>query len=217
MPDPREARRAVDKLHNERLQTLAYRNDSSEDVPPYGLLRITGADYSDDLLTFLTINKPNTTFQRFYAVNGPSLVPAGQYGTCSLGFGSVLMVAIDTGTPAYGEGWGAKPASWKLNKNYPGGGFTVIGGNNTDKGTSLFVQQPVNSLIGVLNGALAEGASVSVSVWRGAGGSEADETNWDITAYDYLMKTGATNIASGKKCLLQFVNGVWYVTNAECA
>lgn len=205
-------------LETEKQWWMPFTNESSETVPPYGLLRITGAaKNATGSRMILTASKPNTTFQRFYAVNGATPVVAGYKGACTLCLGQPVMVAIDTGTPAYGEGWGAKPSSWKLNKNYPGGGFTVLGGNNTDKGAALFVQQPVNSLIGKLNGTLSQGGSVGVSIWRGAAASEADETNWDITAYDWLMKSGATAIASGKRAKIEWLNGNWYVTQCECA
>jgi hypothetical protein len=72
-----------------------------------------------------------------------------------------------------------------------------------------------NTIIGKLDGALSQGGSATVSVWGGAGGSEAD-TDVNITVQDWLMKTGATAIASGKKVVCQFINGVWYATEAEC-
>lgn len=217
MPDALVGGSGGSFLQGAKIKWTPWRNDASEECPPYGIIRITGSTKNAQGRVIITGAKPNTTFQRFYAVNGPTKIPANGYGGCSFGFDGPLMVAIDTGTPAYGEGWGAKPDSWKLNKNYPGGGFTVVGGNNTDKGAALFVQQPVNSLIGKLNGTLSQGGSAAVSIWRGAGGSEADETNWDITAYDWLMASGATAIASGKKVKIEWINGVWYATQAECA
>lgn len=70
-------------------------------------------------------------------------------------------------------------------------------------------------LIGKLDGALAQGGSATVSIWTGAGGSESDSGK-NIVAYDWLMKTGADNIATGKKVVVTIINGVPYVTEAEC-
>ena len=71
------------------------------------------------------------------------------------------------------------------------------------------------TVIGKLDGALSQGGSATVSVWTGEAGSEADSDS-DITAYDWLMKIGADDIASGKKVVCTLINGEWYVTEAEC-
>lgn len=70
-------------------------------------------------------------------------------------------------------------------------------------------------LIGKLDGTLSQGGSATVSVWAGQPGSEAD-TGKNVKAYDWLMKSGATAIASGKKVTLTRICGVWYATNGEC-
>lgn len=71
-------------------------------------------------------------------------------------------------------------------------------------------------LLGKLDETLSQGGSATVSVWSGPAGSETD-TGLNVTAYDWLMKSGATAIASGKKVFLTRVCGRLYATNAECA
>jgi hypothetical protein len=124
------------------------------------------------------------------------------------------MVAYEGGTPAVDEGWGVKPGSWKINKNYPVG-FTCQGYNNTDKSVTFAVQQPINSFMGKLNGSLSPGGSVAVSVYAGI--IATDITDWDVTVQDVMMKSGATAIASGKKVLCQWYNGMFIFVQAECA
>jgi len=75
---------------------------------------------------------------------------------------------------------------------------------------------PLNGkVIGKLDGALSQGGSATVSIWGGEGGEETD-TNVDVVAYDWLLESGADDIASGKKVVVEWINGVPYVTAAEC-
>jgi len=73
-----------------------------------------------------------------------------------------------------------------------------------------------NTIIGKLDGSLSVGGSATVSVWAYNGSSVAD-SGVNITAYDWLLKTGATAIASGKKVVCQYIGGRWFITEAECA
>jgi len=69
--------------------------------------------------------------------------------------------------------------------------------------------------IGKLNGALAHDASVEMSVWTAEGGSFSD-TGDDIRVYDWLMKTDAEDIASGKKVVYAMIGDTAVVIEAEC-
>lgn len=71
------------------------------------------------------------------------------------------------------------------------------------------------TIIGKLTTTLSQGGSCTVEIWDGPGNSETDSGN-SITAYDWLMKSGAADISSGKKVVCQLINGNWYVTEAEC-
>lgn len=206
-----------DNRQVDTLRWMPFKNESSETVPAHAVMRITGTQKgSTSRSLLLKCDKPSTSFKRIYAVNGHSPVAAGRYGTCTYAFDGPVMVAYEGGTPAVDEGWGVKPGSWKINKNYPVG-FTCQGYNNTEKSVTFAVQQPINTFIGKLNGTLSVGGSAAVSVWKGTANSESDETGLDVTCYDWLMKSGATAIASGKKVVVKWINGIWYIVEAECA
>ena len=65
---------------------------------------------------------------------------------------------------------------------------------------------------GTLSGSLSQGSSASASL-------TIDGVSVTVTVYDYLMKSGATAIVSGKKIVAQYFpsENKWYVTEAECA
>jgi hypothetical protein len=69
-------------------------------------------------------------------------------------------------------------------------------------------------LIGKLDAELTAGGSATMSIWTGAGGSESDSTE-NVTVYDWLLGSGQT-VASGKKVVVAYINGVPYVIAAEC-
>lgn len=208
MSDPLYEEVGASKPQADAIRWMPFKNNSSETVPPGGVMRVTNAQKgTNSRRVLLTCDKPSSTFRRIYAINGHSQVAAGRYGSCTYAFDGPVMVAYEGGTPAIEEGWGAKPGSWKLNKNYPCG-FTHQGYNNTSKSTGLFVQQPINSFIGKLNGSLSPNGSVAISLWKGTAGSEADETSWDVTAYDWSGFKGA----SGDRAQVVLFNGNWYIT-----
>lgn len=70
---------------------------------------------------------------------------------------------------------------------------------------------------GKLAGTLGVGGSATLNVWAWNGSAEA-ATGETLTVYDWLLKTGATAIASGKKIVaeLDLSSGRYYVTGAEC-
>ena len=188
---------------------MAFRNDAGEVVPAFGVLRVTGVALRG-LTPVLTVEKPNEVLQRSYWLNGPMQVAAGGFGLCTC---EVAYALFNSGTPSVGEGWGAVPGEWTLSKNAVDS-FEILG--DAAEGLVLVKPMEVTQLIGKLDGALSVGGSATVSVWAGAGGSESDST-MNVTAFDWLMKAGAAAVASGKKVKLEWVNGQWYVTNAECA
>lgn len=188
-----------------------FRNTTAETIPPFSVMRITGAENTtqpEHAIRF-TVAQPNSTFCTDYLINGPYSVAAGEDG-----IGTTLAqagyVAYDTGTPAYGEEWGAKTGQWTLNKNRPG--FIIEGGNKTSAGVTATVarQHVVTDLICKADSSIAKGATGTCSVYMGASGAEA------VTEYDITGSALGAAITLAKWSVLFLRNGVWYVGPWEC-
>jgi hypothetical protein len=179
------------------------------------IIRFTDAVEADNVVT-LTGDKPDGTLRQLYGISlGP--VAAGSIGDATLFNPARAYYLTSDGTPAYGQSWGVEPSQWYLRKNRPG--FFIFGDPH-GSGTSarvLAVQSSHLEFIGKLAGSLSQGSTATVDVWGGAGGSEAAISGLTVTARDWLLKSGATAIASGKKVVCRFINGVCYATEAECA
>lgn len=74
---------------------------------------------------------------------------------------------------------------------------------------------PEYELFGVLDGALAQGSSATMSVYRHDGSSWVNTTS-NVTVYDRLLKSGASDISSGKWVVARFYSGRWWIVSAEC-
>lgn len=72
--------------------------------------------------------------------------------------------------------------------------------------------------LGKLNGPLNQGSNVGVSVWKFDSGGTLVDTGVDFTAYDYLMKVGATPASINKHCIIRFFkdSNRWIVVELEC-
>lgn len=186
---------------------LPWKNDSSERCPPFGVFRVTGVEGRR-----IKGEKPSSTFGRMYAVNGDTAVPAGGTGQCCMGVGCLAL--FDTGSPANGEGWGPKPGQWALSRDYPR--IATIGGvYDSTKKIARVTLGSIDIVIGKLATTLNQGSTATFNVWSGAGGSESVISSMTITVRDWLLPSGES-IASGKKGIAQFINGAWYLTQAEC-
>ena len=95
--------------------SITFRNDSSETIPAYGCLAITGAEQNDDRLIFVKGEKPSSTACKSYAVNGPVDVEKNRYGQCFTS--SWTRVLYDTGTPEPGDLYGPKASQWTISKD----------------------------------------------------------------------------------------------------
>ena len=195
----------------ELMQWRPAKNVGGSTINPREICRVcTGGDSFNR--SIVAVTQPDSSLGQVYVVNGPTAMAAGKFGRVC--FGPVVLVKYDTGTPAIEDSYGPKSGQGTVTKNYPA---TCIFQRIVDSTNKLMLARlkPIDRLIGKLDGSLSQGSYATVSVWAGVGNSEAD-TNWNVTAYDWLMKSGATAIASGKKVLCTLINGVWYVTEAEC-
>lgn len=193
---------------------LRWKNDSGSDAPRGAIFRITTTLETNNIIT-LKGNKPDGTLYPFYGISlGPlkngAIGPCELFGRCRAHFHST------DGTPAFGESWGIEPSQWYLRKNRPG--FFIFGNPQGTGATALvsIIQQPFSPFIGKLAAQLNQGSSASVNVWGGTAGSEAVISGLTVTGRDWLLKT-STNVGSGKKVVVQWINGKPHVTEAECA
>lgn len=190
-----------------------FRNDSSETVPPFSVMRINSAENTDPVAGIIRYicDKPDDEFCTNYMVNGPMAVPAGKDGFCStLAESGYVAYREAAGTPVNGEEWGAKDGQWTLEKNRPG--FIIDGGTKNTGGVDAVSarQLIVRDLIGKADADIAKGSTGTVSVWMGAQGAEA-ATEYDITCSAlWAAITGSLWVA------IAFRNGVWYVSPLEC-
>lgn len=191
-----------------------FKNSSGSTIPAYGIFYDDAVSVTSNR-TIVTAKQATTTFQQYYYVNGPRDVANNGYGQFQTA--RQVLVKYDTGSPAAGEWFGAKASQFTASKNMPGQFLCRGIKDATDKIMLAIDAGPVQTLIGKLAGSLSQGSTATVNVWAGAGGSEAVITSMTLTGRDWLMKSGATAIASGKKVVLQWINGVIYVEEAECA
>lgn len=105
----------------EVVRWLECRNDAAEEVPAFGLVRVTGALSSGAL----TVAKPDTNDQ-FVLVNGPFSIAVGDFGVCTNDFPWYALYATGDGTPAAGQEWGASANEWVLRDARTG--FRITGG-----------------------------------------------------------------------------------------
>jgi hypothetical protein len=91
--------------------------------------------------------------------------------------------------------------------------FNIIYDRQTN---SYIVRDNTCLVLGKTDGTLAQGGSCTISVW-GSTGSSIIDLGYNITAYDWLMKVGATAIAANKKVVCALINNIWIVIEAECA
>lgn len=196
------------------MRTVPYRNDAGEQIPPFGILRLTGA-VTVNSRPYLKAEKPDTYGSQYlHAINGPTAVESGDYGTCYVPAESFFVrAAYDTadGTPAFGEAWGPRSGTWKLKKNT--GGFQIIGDPDSTNGTVLVARVPMLSFIGKTDASHAKGASGTISIYAGTLGSESDTTVNMSSVWNRYA-----NVSSGKwvRCAWDNDAQKWELVSAEC-
>jgi hypothetical protein len=69
----------------------------------------------------------------------------------------------------------------------------------------------LDRLIGKTNATHNKNASGTINLHQGAAGSEALISSLTVTAFNKFA-----NVASGKWVTVEWINGQWYLTSAEC-
>lgn len=176
-----------------------FRNDSGEEIPAFGCMRITGSATVGGH-QYLLAEKPNTYGSQYlHWFNGDQAVETGKFGTCYKG--SFVRALYDTadGTPAVGERWGPRSGTWKLKANT--GGWQILGGHS---GGVVTVQHaPMLRFLGKIQSLCLIGESADVKVWYRS--SLAAPFFDEVTG---ITMTGVANIF-GNIPQYRFVNCQW--------
>ncbi len=187
-------------------QTISFRNDHGFSVPGFGVMRCTGTTSLAGRLS-LTMDVPNSSFERWYYVNGPTPVPAGRFGQCRVlnaadAAGYPVLFAESVGTPQPGESWGPAPGEWSLRpQRY---GFTIIG---QAEGQRVFARQhEVITVAGTLAGDLFEHETTLVNV-TGFGAGLGQQ----LLAHDCLLANDCF-LPSTTPVIVSWLAGRWCVT-----
>lgn len=198
-----------------------FRNEYAGEMPAHSVVRIddtlklstlvSGCD--DDGLVYLA-NRPSTTFTRKYGVTWGVATPQGDYGLLTFGPHGVIAAYDTSGSPAAGEGWGAKPDSFLLFKNYPTTAYVDAIYDSTNK----YMKADwglINSVFAQTQGSIAKNATTGiVEPFYGLPGSGA-------TIIDASMTIGSVcnpweTVADNKKVRIGWDNGVATLTGKEC-
>lgn len=187
-------------------QAISFRNDSEFSVPGFGVMRCTGTMSHAGRLS-LTMSEPNTTFERWYYVNGPTPVPAGRFGQCRVltaadSAAYPVLFAESFGTPTPGQSWGPAVGEWSLRPNRYG--FTIVG---QPEGQRVFARQhEVITVEGTLAADLLqhETAIVNVLGFSAALGQQ-------LLAHDCLLANDQF-LPSGTPVIVTWLASRWCVT-----
>jgi hypothetical protein len=118
-----------------RTPWLRFKNVSGETIPAFAVMRVTGISWDSGEIVF-ECNKPSSTAQDLYMVNGPRAViyrESDQYeqeGVCTPLTHHAGIVLCDNGTgsaaPEQGQYWSPEDGSWELTEG--GSQFYIWGG-----------------------------------------------------------------------------------------
>lgn len=192
---------------------LPFRNDSSETIPAFAVLRVTGCVTVSNQ-NVLTVAKPDGT-NAVVAFNGPQPVASGDYGECTQDFPAQALYDTADGTPSNGNARGPGNGTWKLVASDDI--YTVVGTVDTTTFPRVYIvpaQQAALCKLGVLDADLTYGGTVTVSIYAGTQNSEVD-TGENVTAACFLLQAG-DSIASGSRVVLNRTADGWQVIAAEC-
>jgi len=190
-------------------QTIRFRNESGETCPAYGVMRVTGYDTDDELIT---IAKPNSTFQRHVLVNLGEAVAnnATGNGTWLDESGKVLTESA----AAPGETWGPKSGQWSLAKDRPG--FEIVGPVTGEEYQAIARQQIVNRVFAKTYGdAIEQGDTVTCKVYFLTAGALVD-SSMTLTVRDVFMNLDE-EIEEDTKIWAEWYCSEWVVAQAYCA
>ena len=200
-----------------RIVWEEFYNESGEQIPAFACMRVTGMTTVQGR-NIVKVAKPNTYGSQYlHRLNGPLPVEIGKYGICTCSPGAAALYDTADGTPAFGERWGPRDATWKLKKNT--GGWAAMGNADTTNGIVIVQQAPMLSFHGQTDAAISKDAGGTVSIFYRSGATAYTDTTVNMT--NVFNAYGA--IGSGKDVRCQWENdatssgvGWWEIVAAEC-
>lgn len=189
-------------------------NEGSDDVPAYGIVRVSSDSQFVKGVSQLRVNKPDTTYRWLYMLAGANGIKAGTAGVAYYATEQpAWMLYDDTATsPTIGAEFGPMASSFKgMSDSY---GFIVVGKSETSPVKRVLVRQcPPSEIIVSLDASLSYQGSVTASVLRFVSGSSQPDTSMNLTAYDCFLESGSLN--SGTVCNCGRRGGRGVITQAR--
>lgn len=192
-------------------RTVRVINNSSETVPAYGCMRVTGVDLVSGQY-YVTIDKPNGTGGRFL-FNGFAPILAGEKG---VGYSDVVLAYV-SGTPSLGSEWGPD-SDWFIES----GGTAVIdvwGEIETGLAYGRLIQDAGSGgstlRFAKTNEEIAADSSGEITFWNENDPPTVTSPAETATAYLHWMH-GDQAVSSGKEVLVVQLQGLWHIIGAEC-
>ena len=189
-----------------------FRNESTETIPPFGVLRVTGLVVPEPGRVVLLVDRPDSFgCQERGMLNGVVPVASGHYGVCTRTGPAAGLYEADDGVPVVGERWGPRPGGWRLRRHT--GGCVIWGVTNASAGLALVQPQPMQSLLGKTDGVHGKFTRGVVSIWSGPLGAEID-TGHDLP----LVYNRYGEVPAGKwvRCVWNDQENDWELVAAEC-
>lgn len=167
-------------LYPSNTRWCRFRNDSGEEIPAFGIVKITDAELLEDHRLILLAEKPDGEEGTFY-VNGGTAVGIDRFGRCAVPEGPVWALYDDAETPANGDLWGPVNGSWELGST--GSGFTIIGDPTSgrvlvERGGPCPDRNEIHQIT-ILGKPTGGTLSITLTVNSVA---ETDTVDWDATA-----------------------------------
>jgi hypothetical protein len=187
---------------------IRFKNTSSETAPAWGVMQITTGGTDD----YVAITKQTSSFAGLHLVNGNKDVAADSYGWGHLLTAEAYVIKRQyalyntAATPAVGESWGPVSGSWLLHQHGPG--FYILGGTKGEGETARVhvMQYDTTSILGKTDASVTGSGTVTVSVWGGTSGSEADS---GLEIASCRLRNGY--VPSACFVTVEFINGQPYI------
>jgi hypothetical protein len=173
-------------------------NATSEKIPPYAVLRITGTQTVKGRAYFRA-GKPNSTVQDWYALNGAAAVAAGGIGECT--FSPQAIAQYSGSSVSAGDNIGPAANSWTLtNSGTTADSFVYLGDRSSNRGLNLV------EVVQISGSAAAQDTSADYA-FAGRNGQTVTSGSTAEVQFDQTGAYGDTSI-SGNHFVLETA-GLW--------